>query len=215
MKAVTRVDMKADMKAEVTAAIESIQDVGRWMDARGWAPATSGNYSVRLADGSIAVTVSGRSKGVLREEDVMVVNRDGEPSDHRRPSAEVALHAVVYRVASTMGAVIHAHTVSTTVLSTLLRDANVIELRGLEMLKALPGIDSHDTCVAVPIVENTQDMSRLARVIEPLLRAEFPVGLLVRGHGIYTWGRTMAEARRCIDALEFMMACQLELRRHA
>ncbi|MBY0521112.1 MAG: class II aldolase/adducin family protein, partial [Sphingomonas sp.] len=60
----------AEAKAQIIAA-------GRWLDGKGWAPATAGNYSMRLADGSFAITVSGWHKGRLTEDGVMRVDAEG------------------------------------------------------------------------------------------------------------------------------------------
>ena len=38
-------------------------------------------------------------------------------------------------------------------------------------------------------------------------------GYLIDGHGIYAWGRDMAEARRHLEAFEFLLGCELDLRR--
>src|SRR3954470_3439803 len=90
-------------------ARRQIVAVGRWLDGKGWAPATSGNYSVRLDDGSFAVTVSGRHKGRLSEDDVMHVSAEGESLDGKKPSAETALHLAIYRLFPDAGAVLHSH----------------------------------------------------------------------------------------------------------
>ena len=38
-------------------------------------------------------------------------------------------------------------------------------------------------------------------------------GYLIDGHGIYAWGRDMPEARRHLEAFEFLLACELDLLR--
>jgi methylthioribulose-1-phosphate dehydratase len=195
----------SDAAAQIVAA-------GQWLDARGWAPATSGNYSVRLDDLRIAITVSGRHKGRLTSADVMLIDYDGRPIDEGRPSAETPLHAVMYRLDSSVGAVVHTHSVHSTVLGLEAGGRGALDLAGYELLKAFPGIATHDTSVSVPIFDNTQDMLALSRAVAQRWVAPCP-GYLIRGHGLYTWGATMEEALRAVETFEFLFACELERRK--
>ena len=90
------------------AARAGIIAVGRRLDARGWAPATAGNYSVRLDDG-FALTASGWHKGRLSEEGVLRLDADGHVVGSGRPSAETHLHLSIYRQFPAAGAVLHGH----------------------------------------------------------------------------------------------------------
>jgi methylthioribulose-1-phosphate dehydratase len=192
-----------------TAAAE-IVEVGRRLDARGLAPATAGNYSVRLADGSVAVTVSGQHKGRLTAEGVMRVDMAGRALDGKRPSAETLLHCLVYAVDPQAGAVLHTHSVSGTVLSRALGDR--IALTGYELLKIFPGTDTHDTTIALPLVDNSQDMAAMAEALRPLLEAQAPLvpAFYIRGHGLYAWGPDLAAAENLVEALEFLFTCAWE-----
>jgi methylthioribulose-1-phosphate dehydratase len=49
--------------------------------------------------------------------------------------------------------------------------------------------------------------------VEALFDAGPLSGYLIAGHGLYAWGRDLAEARRHLEAFEFMLACELEPRR--
>ncbi|MDH7975371.1 methylthioribulose 1-phosphate dehydratase [Sphingomonas sp. AR_OL41] len=191
-------------------ARDAIVAVGRWLDAKGWAPATAGNYSMRLADGSFAVTVSGKHKGRLTADDVMTVDAAGRSLDGRKPSAETALHLAIYRDFPEAGAVLHGHSPAAVGLSRAFPDAASYELRGHEMLKVLPGITTHDIAVALPIVDNSQDMAVIDAAIAPQLLAPGAIpAYLIRGHGLYGWGRDMAEAERVIEGIEWMIAAEL------
>jgi methylthioribulose-1-phosphate dehydratase len=177
-------------------AAQQIVSAGRWLDARGWAPATSGCH-----------------KGRLEASDVMTIDYDGRPIDPRRPSAETPLHCVMYRLAPTLGAVVHTHSVLGTIWGLGPDRASTVDLEGYELLKAFPGIATHETRVAVPIFDNTQDMAVLAHsVAERWQRGSCP-GYLIRGHGLYTWGTTMEEALRSVETFEFLLSCELEKRR--
>jgi methylthioribulose-1-phosphate dehydratase len=187
------------------AAAEALVAVGRSFGARGWAPATSGNYSARLDDGRIAITVSGAHKGRLTMGDIMVL----DSGDARRPSAETVLHLSIYRAFSEVGAVLHSHAPVSVALGRVCGDAWVIE--GHELLKALPGVDTHDVRIEVPIVENSQDMVDIETAIMPRL-GTVPA-YMIRDHGLYGWGRDVAEAERVVEALEWLAECALAERR--
>lgn len=191
------------------AARPAIVAVGRWLDGRGWAPATAGNYSVRLDDGNFAVTVSGKHKGRLTEEDVMVVGTDGRSLDGKRPSAETALHLQIYRLFPDIGAVLHSHSPSAVGLTRALSGRDGWTIRGQELLKAYPGITTHDTEITLPIVDNSQDMQVIEDAIAPrLIEAAVPPAYLIRSHGLYGWGRDMAEAERVIEATEWLIEAE-------
>ncbi|MFP5374735.1 MAG: methylthioribulose 1-phosphate dehydratase [Gammaproteobacteria bacterium] len=186
----------------------------RELAAAGLTPATSSNFSRRLDDRHAAITISGRDKGRLSEEDVMVVDFDGRAvgSDHR-PSAETLLHVQLYRRFPEIGCVLHTHSVAQTVASRLFAGAGHVRLEGYELLKAFEGNRTHETAVDVPVLPNSQDMPTLAAQVDALLDRQCLWGYLIDGHGLYAWGADMAQARRHLDAFEFLLSCELELRR--
>lgn len=192
-------------------AAQSIVDAGRFLYSRGWSPATSSNYSARLDDRHIAITVSGRHKGELAAGDVMVVDLAGQPvQSQSRSSAETLLHTVLYEVFPEVGAVLHTHSVNATVLSRLLPPDQPLILEGYELQKAFPGQDTHDASLQVPVFDNTQDIPDLAgRTAQWFRDHPQQPGYLIRGHGLYTWGRTMADCLRHVEAFEFLFECEL------
>lgn len=186
----------------------------RELSQAGWTPATSSNFSHRLDDQHAAITVSGRDKGRLVEGDIMVVDFDGKAvgSDHR-PSAETLLHTQLYRRFPEIGCVLHTHSPVQTIASRLFAGAGHIRLEGYELLKAFHGNSTHETSIDVPVFANTQDMPTLAAQVDALLDRQCLWGYLIDGHGLYAWGRDMAEARRHLEAFEFLFHCELELRK--
>lgn len=197
-------------------ATVDIIEAGRRMDQLHWAPATAGNISVRLADGRIAITRSGGHKGFLAAADVIAVDTAGKPVvDADMASAETGLHCGIYQRFAAAGAVLHGHSLANTLISRAAGSSVV--LAGYELLKAFPGLATHAAQVAVPIFDNDQDIGRLRQAVEQGWDAmtSIPPAYLIRGHGVYVWGCDMASARLRLEALEFMLACELEERRTA
>ncbi len=193
---------------------EAIVAAGRRLDDLGLVPATAGNFSVRLDAHRLVVTVSGRHKGFLTPADLMVVDLDGRAEEPgKRSSAETLLHCGIYRRFPEAGAVLHGHSIANTVLSRAA--GNGLRLGGFELLKAFPGLPTHDAEVTVPVVPNDQDIARMQRGLDALWDGltEIPPGYLIRGHGSYVWAPDMPGALMRMEALEFMLACELEERR--
>jgi methylthioribulose-1-phosphate dehydratase len=197
------------MPISLDEAVEAIVASGRRLDSRGLAPATSGNYSVRVDARRIAVTVSGRHKGRLTRDDVMLVDDKGGALENKKPSAETGLHTLVYELFPQVNAVLHVHSVP--VVTRHLPTATEVVLRDYEMLKAFPGITTHETVVGIPIFANSQNIPALAQEVRDRLRnGAAPPAYLIRGHGAYGWGRDMEEAERVIEALEHLLTCEIE-----
>jgi len=192
----------------------AIAAVGRDLYGLGWLPATSGNLSVRLDRDSCAITVSGRHKGRLTAGDIVRVDLVGEPLSPGRPSAETLLHTSLYRWSEDIGAVLHTHGPASTVLGLRHAGRDRVVLAGYELLKAFAGIATHATRLAFPIFENTQGIAALSDDVLARLDGAPPpcYGYLIRGHGTYVWGRDLDEARRHLEALEYLAACELALR---
>ncbi len=188
----------------------------RELSQAGWTPATSSNFSRRLDDRHAAITVSGRDKGRLTEADIMVVDFDGHAigSDHR-PSAETLLHTQLYARFPEIGCVLHTHSPVQTIASRLYAPSSLVRFEGYELQKAFAGNTTHEGAVELPVFANTQDMPELAARVEATLDAQCLWGYLIDGHGLYAWGRDMAEARRHLEAFEFLLGCELELRKLA
>jgi methylthioribulose-1-phosphate dehydratase len=201
--------------ARLRACAQTIADAGRELSARGWTPATSSNFSMRLDENHAAVTISGRDKGQLGVDDVMVVDLAAKPvGTSQRPSAETALHTQIYRRFPAAGAVLHTHSRAQSVASRLYAGEGGVRFEGWELQKAIAGYTTHDSVLDLPVFPNTQDMQELVDRVDAWLDAGKPLhGYLIDGHGIYTWGVDMAETQRHIEAFEFLINCELDLRR--
>jgi methylthioribulose-1-phosphate dehydratase len=193
--------------------VEALAAFARFAAARGWVPATAGNFSVRLGSEHALVTRSGIDKGNVGPADVAVVPLAGPVPAGM--SAETPLHLARYRADATAGAVVHVHTVAATVLSRADAARGAVRFAGFEMQKALAGITTHEAVLELPIFDNDQDTVALAARVEARLGSSPVPGYLLAGHGLYAWGATMGDARRHLEGLEFLLACTLEERRLA
>lgn len=194
---------------------DAIADAARELSVLGWTPATSSNFSMRIDATHAAITISGRDKGRLGRDDIMLIDLDGHAvGTEARPSAETALHTQVYRRWPQVQAVLHTHSRTQSVASRLFAEAGAIRLQGWELQKAIAGYDTHDSVLEIPVFPNTQRMPELVARVDAWLDAGKPLhAYLIDGHGIYTWGRDMAETRRHLEALEFLLACELDLKK--
>jgi len=179
-------------------AAQALVAVGRRLDARGWAPATAGNYSARLDDGSFAVTTSGTHKGRLNPAAIMRVDADGQGLTPGKPSAETALHLAIYRLFPDAGAVLHGHSPNAVGLSRAASEAGEWVFRGHEMLKAFPGMLTHEGEIRLPMVDNSQDMAEIEAAVRPVLvEPGAAPAYLIRSHGLYAWGRISTKPNAC------------------
>jgi methylthioribulose-1-phosphate dehydratase len=184
-----------------------LAEVGRALHARGWAFGTAGNFSAVLRHDPLALAISrsGVDKGRLSPEQILAVDTEGRRVEGEgKPSDETVVHLAVVRERAA-GAVLHTHSVWNTLLSEAAGDEGGLALHGLEMLKGLSGVMTHEHEEWVPILPNTQDYARMSRDVTEALRAHpGGHGLLLRGHGLYTWGRDLGEAVRHVEIFEFL-----------
>ncbi len=179
--------------------------------AKGWVPATSGNFSVRIDKSACAVTASGGDKGALTAAGVIRAGINGPA--HPRASAEAPLHYLMYKLSPSIGAVAHVHAQPAVLASLVLAQDGRVRIEGLELLKALNGIKTHATHVDVPVFENDQDMDALAARVEARLKAdELGWGFLLVGHGLYAWGADTQETLRHLDAFDYLFTLMLKMK---
>jgi len=183
-----------------------LADISRQFYARGWALSTSGNFSIVVNRNPLrlAITTSGVDKGSITAGDIVEIDARGQVvAGTGRPSAEASIHLTIAR-ARGAGAVLHTHSIWSTILSDAATDDG-LAIEGYEMLKGLDGVDTNEHREWLPILDNAQDWAAAAPQIEVML-AEHPKahGFLIRRHGLYTWGRDLAEAKRQVEALEFL-----------
>lgn len=200
----------------VEAAIAAVIEAGRAASMRGWTPATSGNFSVRVDRRRVAITRSGVDKGALGASDVIIQPLDAPllPGS----SAEAELHLRRYRDAAEIGAIFHIHGPASAVIGRAHVAYGAVTLDGWELQKALAGVNTHQVAIETPVFANDQDVAALAERIAQRFGASAPdhavraPGYLLAGHGLYAWGRHAAEAARHLEALESLFQQTLAFR---
>ena len=180
---------------------------------RGWCDGTGGNFSCVLNQEPLELLMapSGVDKGLVAPDDLITVDGDGQLLDgNGKPSAETLLHLAIVKSRGA-GAVLHTHSQAATLLSKLAcpsgESAGWIQVTGLEMLKGLEGIKSHEEEVKIPVLANDQDLKRLSKAAQPFL-PDARHGLLIAGHGLYAWGANLEVAKRHLEILEFLLENQ-------
>ena len=187
---------------------EQLAQLGREFHRRGWALGTSGNFSAVVGRDPlrIAITASSLDKGQLTPEQILEIDSEGNVlTPTGKPSAETLLHVAIVRSLGA-GAVLHTHSVWSTILSDYHMGQGGFFIEGYEMLKGLSGVATHEHREWLPILENSQDMKTLSAETAQMLEENPGIhGFLIRRHGMYTWGKDLAEAARHVEILEFLL----------
>ena len=197
-----------DKKMQFSNVANHLSQVGREFCQRGWALGTSGNFSAVVTRDplTLAITSTGIDKSALRAQQIVQIDEEGKSLESSlRASAEARLHLMI---AGELGAntVLHTHSVWSTLLSELEANRGGISIEGYEMLKGLRGVSTHRHREWLPIIENSQDMAALSDLVKAQLRRNpNGHGFLLSGHGLYTWGGDLSEAKRHVEILEFLL----------
>lgn len=176
--------------------------------SRRWCDATGGNFSFRPNENQILITRSGIFKGEACSDDFVLIDGNGDPlSEDVKASDETLIHSAIYRNSSDAVVVLHTHSCEGTALSLLHKYHHQIRFTGMEMQKALPGCSSHNEVVTLPLFTNSQDIVELSNHIEDRWEeVEKHQGFYIIGHGLYSWGSSIHQARRHLEGWEFLIA---------
>ena len=204
--------------SQAFAAIRAeLAETARFLSMHGWTPATSSNFSALVPgrEDAIAISRSGVDKARFDAADVMLVDRAGRAlwPNGMKSSAETLIHTAIYDLFS-VGAVLHTHSLNATALSLQARRTGHLVFGGLELLKGFSGIATHETRLEVPVFANDQEMPRFAAMLRAELPDRAPYGFLMAGHGLYTWGQTVGDARRHIEVFEFLFELAIRMGRY-
>jgi methylthioribulose-1-phosphate dehydratase len=162
----------------------------------------------------LAITPSAIDKSELTADEILEI----DPQANRvggypgKPSDESLLHIQVV-VARGAGAVLHTHSIWSTISSDWYAAEGGLAIEGYEMLKGLEGVKTHQHREWVPIVENAQDMPALTQIVDKTLRRHPNAnGFLLRRHGLYTWGEDLGQAKRHVEIFEFLLETMARLK---
>ncbi|MET3503978.1 methylthioribulose 1-phosphate dehydratase [Halalkalibacter oceani] len=200
------------MSEAVQEKWNELADIKDELAARDWFPGTSGNLSIKVSDSplSFLVTASGKDKRKRTAEDFLLVGGNGQPLEetHLKPSAETVLHQRIYEKTDA-GCSLHVHTIDNNVISELYGEQGEITFRRQELIKAF-NIWDEDGEITVPIVKNYADLPRLGDAVAERI-APGIYGVLIRNHGITAWGRNGFEAKKHLEAFEFLFSYHLKM----
>lgn len=199
-----------------SALTAKIIDTAQHLSARGFSPANTGSYSARLDNNSILISTSSKDDANMTADDILLMDLAGhaqKAAANAKPSKEALLHTQLYSLDRNIGAVLHSQSIAASVLSKLAQ-GDRLTVRGYGIQEALIGNGAHDEDTTLWLTDNHQDMSVIADALAKRWQiSPLQWGLLVRGHGIYAWGETLHEARQHIEAIDFLLNCDLEMRR--
>ncbi|AFY31863.1 methylthioribulose 1-phosphate dehydratase [Calothrix sp. PCC 7507] len=174
---------------------------------QGWMVGTAGNLSTRLSDGSFWITASGRSKGELLPSDFVRIYPNGgieQSSADLKPSAETAIHQILYRLFPTAQTCYHVHSIEANLVSRFV-SSDSLPLPPLEMLKGFGLYEENPNCI-IPLFANHLQVSSIASEIKERFTLHPPKipALLIRDHGVTVWASSPTTARNYIELVEYI-----------
>ena len=181
-------------------AREILADVCAKLYDRRLTVSAGGNMSIRINDGEILITPSGRNKGLLLPEDMVKMSMDGKVIGEGKPSIEHRFHLALYNRNQDTNAIVHCHPLYCTTLAVKgERIKSDLTPEGVLLLGDVPMIDYY-----------TPGSEELVKAVEACADSR---AMLMRRHGALTQGRTMEEAYNRMEELEFQAQLQLMVRR--
>jgi methylthioribulose-1-phosphate dehydratase len=191
---------------------DELADIKAELAERDWFMGTSGNLSIKVSNDPIEflVTASGKDKRKRTTEDFLLVDSEGEKIEetYLKPSAETLLHKEIYQKTNA-GCSLHVHTVANNVISELYYPESEVVFKGQELIKAFD-LWEEDAVLSIPIIPNHADIPALAREFSRHIEAD-KGAVLIHNHGITAWGGNGFEAKKILEACEFMFQYQLSL----
>ncbi|HKF24094.1 MAG TPA: class II aldolase/adducin family protein [Candidatus Angelobacter sp.] len=164
---------------------------GRMLHAQGFVAATDGNLSIRMDAGRVMVTPSGFSKGMLRAEDMVIVDLDGRKlSGTHNPSSEIAMHLTIYKMRPDVGAVVHAHPCTATGFAS----AGI----ALDQPMCSEIVITLGTVPLAPYA--TTGTMELSESLKPFI--PYHEAILMANHGVVTYGNDLRQAYMRMEAVE-------------
>lgn len=188
--------------------IQCIRDLNRF----GHSPATSTNYSFRDDNGKIWITRSGIDKSLIQTSDFIEIDAHGRtvpPFEHFIPSAETGIHCALYEWFPESNVVLHSHSIWPLLLS---HGKSSICFEGYELQKAIPGIDTHECSVCIPVIANSQNMEEIRSSLQAISSSLKYHIFMIDKHGFYVWGSSLFEVKKYLDAFTYLCECEWHLK---
>lgn len=198
---------------------QDLSKLVRTLNLTGHNPATSGNYSLRskTKDGYALVSESGIDKSAFHEDNLILVHIESAKQHEifeglgKKSSDETALHLAIYK-ATKANCVLHSHMLEALLFAKLFENQSALKLSGMELLKGLDGIKTHESEVFIPCFENTQDIEALSLEVSQIIKNKAYHAVILRGHGMYVWGDSVKAAKRHLEVFEYLFKYELALR---
>jgi L-fuculose-phosphate aldolase len=165
--------------------------IGRWMYSKGHVVANEGNLSVRLDEHRILVTPSGKCKGRLAVEDLLVTDLLGDVVyGAGRPSSEMQMHLLYYRSRPDVRAICHGHPPTATGFAAAGR-----ALEEPVLPEVIVGLGK------IPLASyGTPGTWELCAGLEPLVHNYDAI--LLANHGVVTCGPDLGTAYQRMETVE-------------
>jgi methylthioribulose-1-phosphate dehydratase len=183
--------------------------LSRWISAKQWAPAGSGDYSIRVTEHSGLITRAHKDKGELSPHDLVQLSwHGGEASLSAGVAASALLHVAIYQSFAQAKVVLHTHSVAANVWSRLIKSDHYL-FSGYELQAVITGKPALECSCNLAIIDANQPVPQQAAELQRRVD-QLESGLLIRGHGLYVWGDSLEQTRRQLEAWEFLISCELE-----
>jgi len=190
---------------------DQIAQVIRNYNSKGWSPATSTNYSFKDEKNQIWVSRSGIDKSEFKGEDFIKINLKGEAIEeyvNLKPSAETLIHCLIYKMFPETKVILHSHGINPVVISSL--EKAEVSFEGYEIQKGFEGQKTHLNKITIPILNNSQEMSFFEKELVYKQAQITNHCFIIRKHGTYAWGKTLFEAKRHLETLDYLCECKFK-----
>jgi len=181
------------MAAPLFLLKQQLVDVCHRVYAKGWVASNDGNVSARIDRDRVLCTPTGLSKGLVKPDDLCVVDLQGNKLDgpaHRKPTSEIKVHLMAFQERPELGACVHAHPPHATGYA--LAGLDLAECKLPEVIIALGSIPL--TEYGLPGTDELSDKMR-----QHIQQSD---AFLMELHGVLTVGRDPLDAYFKMETVE-------------
>ena len=183
--------------------------LSRWISAKQWAPAGSGNFSIRSNEHSCLITRADKDKGELSPHDLVQIHwHQGEAEFGKEAADSALLHVALFQQFPSAKVVLQTQSVAANVWSRLIKADHYL-FSGYELQSVITQQPAQQQSCSLAIIDANQPIPLQATEISRRAN-ELNSGLLIRGHGLYVWGESLEHSKRQLEAWEFLISCELE-----